>query len=156
MQQSTKEMDSKIFSKAVSIHASAAQVWQALTQPEWMKKWMISEDMEIHIDTDWKIGNAITIRGNMNGKDFENSGVVMAFEPGKNLCYSHLSSISKLPDQPSSHSIIAFRLESIEDQTTLSVTVSNFPTESIYKHLAFYWNVALEVLKRRVENQATV
>ena len=145
--------DSGVFTRAVKINAPASQVWQVLTTPELMKKWMVSDDMEISITTSWEVGSPILIRSNMNGKDFESTGRVLTFEPEKTLQYSHLSSISRLPDQPESYSIIGFRLTPTDDQTLLTLTLSNFPTESIFKHLVFYWNVTLEVLKRMMENK---
>ena len=146
---------SKKFNKVVIINASTSQVWRFLTTPELMKKWMISDDIEINISTDWKVGSPMMIRGNMSGKKFENNGTVLRFETEKILEYSHLSSTSRLPNQPESYSIIEFRLQPREDLTTLTLTVSNFPTESIYKHLAFYWNVTIEVLKRTIENKGS-
>jgi hypothetical protein len=41
----------------------------------------------------------------------------------------------------------------VDRQTRLTVTVSNFPTETIYKHLAFYWNVTPVILKRMIEKE---
>lgn len=140
----------RTMNKTVTINASTTQVWHVLTTPDLMKKWMLT-DVEIEIITDWNVGSPMLIRGNMNGKDFENTGVVLQFEPERILQYSHLSSLSRLPDVPESYSIIEFKLTPVENQTTLALTVSNFPTESIYKHLTFYWNVTLEVLKRLVE-----
>ena len=137
--------------KTVTIAAPASRVWQALTDPEIMKKWMF--DTEIHIITDWQVGGPIVIRGNFNGKDFENNGTVLRFEPEELLQYSHLSSSSRLPDLPKNHSVLEFKLAPSENQTSLTLTLSNFPTESIYKHLAFYWNVTLEVLKRLIEGE---
>jgi uncharacterized protein YndB with AHSA1/START domain len=139
----------KVFTKTVKIDAPTSSVWEALTNAELMKKWMF--ETEIHIITDWKIGSPIVIRGNMNGKDFENKGTVLKFVPRRILQYSHLSSLSRLLDKPENYSILEFRLVQMEGQTTLTLTVINFPTESIYKHLAFYWNVAPEVLKRMLE-----
>lgn len=136
--------------KTVTINASTTQVWHVLTTPDLMKKWMLTE-VEIEIITNWKVGSPMLIRGNMNGKDFENTGQVLQFEPERILQYSHLSSLSRLPDVPESYSIIEFKLTPVENQTTLALKVSNVPTESIYKHLTFYWNVTLEVLKRLVE-----
>jgi uncharacterized protein YndB with AHSA1/START domain len=151
----TLPTDTKKFKKAITINASTSQVWHFLTTPELMKKWMISDDIEINISTDWKVGNPMTIRGNMSGKNFENNGTVLQFKPEKTLEYSHLSSTSRLPNQPESYSIIEFRLQPTEDLTILALTVSNFPTESIYKHLTFYWNVTLEVLKKMIENKGS-
>jgi len=148
--------DSKTFNKTVNINAPTSQVWHILTTPELMKKWMVSDDVEINISTGWKVGSPVVIRGNMNGKDFENNGTVLQFEPEKTLQYSHLSSLSRLPDQLKSYSMVEFRLQPMQDQTILTLTLSNFPTESIYKHLAFYWNVTLEVLKKMIENKGRI
>jgi uncharacterized protein YndB with AHSA1/START domain len=141
----------KIVNKTVHINAPTSKVWEALTSPELMKKWMF--DTEIKIITDWKVGNPIVIRGSLNGKKFENNGTVLQFEIEKILQYDHLSSLSRLPDKLENYSVLEFGLAPIENQTSLTLTLSNFPTESIYKHLAFYWNVTLEVLKRMLEEQ---
>jgi uncharacterized protein YndB with AHSA1/START domain len=152
MNMDTLSADRKIFSKAVRINAPTSKVWQVLTTPESMKKWMMP-DIEIDIITDWKVGNPIIMHGTMNGKIFENQGTVLQFEPEKALQYSHLSSISRLPDWPESYTIMEFELQPNENQTTLTLTLRNFPTESIYKHLTFYWNVTLEILKKMIEEQ---
>ncbi len=144
--------DRKIMSKTVHIYASTTQVWHMLTTPELMKKWMMS-DIELEIITDWNVGSPMLIRGNLNGKDFENKGTVLQIEPEKTLQYSHLSSLSRLPDRPENYAIVAFRLEPVAGQTILTLTLHNFATESIYQHLAFYWNVTLEVLKQMLENR---
>ncbi|MFN8414322.1 MAG: SRPBCC domain-containing protein [Anaerolineales bacterium] len=141
-----------IFNKTVHINVSASKVWESLTIPDLMKKWMSETD--ITILTDWKVGSPILIRGNLSGVNFENRGIVLQFEFENILRYSHLSSLSKLPDRPESYSIIEFKLSPTEEQTALHVTVSNFPTEIIYKHLAFYWNVTPGILKRILEEQA--
>ena len=108
-------------------------------------------EKEIEIITDWQVGGPIITRGDLHGIPFENNGRVLQFEPEKVLRYSHLSSISRLPDKPESYAVFDFRLTPIGNQTSLTLTVSNFPTESIYKHLVFYWNVTLEIFKKMLE-----
>jgi uncharacterized protein YndB with AHSA1/START domain len=144
--------EQKIFQKSVEIRAPASRVWQALTTPASMKKWMMP-DLELDIITGWKVGGPLLMRGNMNGKDFENRGMVLLYEPEKHLQYSHLSSISRLPDRPESYSILDFALQPTGERTILTLTQSNFPSQSIFKHLSFYWNVTLEVLKKWIEEQ---
>lgn len=147
----TSPTNGNIFNKTIHINASTSKVWDTLTNPELMKKWMA--ETEINIITDWKVGNPIIIRGRLHGINFENNGTVLQFELEKILRYSHLSSISRLPDEPENYSVVEFRLAPIKNQTTLTLTLRNFPTESIYKHLAFYWNVTLEILRRLIEKQ---
>jgi uncharacterized protein YndB with AHSA1/START domain len=147
----TSPTGEKIAVKTVQINASTSQVWDALTNPALMKKWMA--ETEIHILTDWQVGSPIVIRGNLHGINFENKGIVLQFEHEKVLQYNHLSSISRLPDRPENYSAIEFKLTAMENQTALTLTLSNFPTETIYKHLFFYWNVTLEILKKMIEQQ---
>lgn len=42
---------------------------------------------------------------------------------------------------------------SIEGDTDLTVTLTGFATESIFKHLDFYWRGTVGVLKRHVESR---
>ena len=140
-----------IVSKTIHINAPTSGVWETLTNPELMKKWM--SEAEINILTDWRVGNPIIIRGSLHRVKFENKGTVLQFEPEKILQYTHLSSLSRLPDQPENYTVLEFSLTPINNQTKLVFTASNLPTESIYKHFAFYWNVTLEILKRMIEKK---
>ena len=143
-----------IVSKTVRINAPTTVVWEAVTNPELMKKWMADSETEIKIITDWKVDSPMTIRGRLHRVKFENKGTLLTFEPEKILRYSHLSSLSRLPDEPESYTILEFNLASINSQTELTFTASNFPTETIYKHFAFYWNVTLELLKKMIEGDS--
>lgn len=141
-----------VFSKSVTITASPGKVWQCLTTPGLMKQWMMPET-EIEIKTDWKEGGPFTIEGDWYKSRFINYGTVLEFEPEKVLSYSHLSSLSRLPNVPENHSILKMELVPDGESTVLTVSAANFPTEAIYKHLAFYWNVTIELLKKFIENQ---
>ena len=136
--------------ETVVIAADEASVWKALTEPDRMKLWMGEPEMEIAVRTDWKIGGPIVISGFHHGR-FENRGTVLAFDPHKTLRYTHLSSVSRLPDQPGSYCVLDFSLEPVGEGTSLTLTITNFPTETIYKHLAFYWKTTLKVIKELVE-----
>jgi len=141
------------FSNIIIINATQTKVWEALTNPQQMTKWMA--DSEIEILTSWQVGSPIIIRGDLHGIPFENTGLVLQFEPEKLLRYSHLSSLSNLPDKIESYSIIEFGLLPKGNQTVLTLTLSNFPTEEIYRHLVFYWSVTLEMLRGFIERYAT-
>jgi uncharacterized protein YndB with AHSA1/START domain len=145
------DVSEQSFVKTIIIDAPVSRVWEALTTPELMKKWM--SESEIDILTNWKVGSPFIIRGKLHGIKFENTGTVLAFEEEKVLRYSHLSSISRLPDKPESYAVFEFLLTPIDHQTSLAFKASNFATETIDKHLAFYWNVTLEILKRMIEQQ---
>ncbi len=136
--------------KTVLVNAPASTVWEHLTKPELMKKWMGEEELEIEVITDWKEGNPIVITGFHHAR-FENKGIVLQFVPGKILQYSHLSSVSGLEDKHENYSVITFNLVPDKNQTFLTIKVENFPTETIYKHFDFYWKTTLEIIKREIE-----
>jgi len=140
------------FSTTVTINASPAEVWSALTVPERMTKWMGDPEMGLEVHTRWEIGTPILIRGFHHTK-FENKGIVLKYEEKRRLGYTHLSSISRLPDKDESYSMLEFLLAPIEHRTLLSLTIENFPTESIRKHLEFYWKATVLAIKENVETQ---
>jgi uncharacterized protein YndB with AHSA1/START domain len=139
--------------KSICINASLNAVWEALTQPELMKSWM--SDSEIEIVTTWEVGSPIVINAQEVSfkTGFRNTGVVLQFLKDRILEYSHLSSLSRLPDKAGNYTLIRFTLQPDEDHTLLELDLSNFPTESHYKHIDFYWAVTLDVLKRFVEER---
>lgn len=136
--------------KHISIQASPDKVWDYLTKAELINAWMGDEGMEVEVITDWVVGHSILIKGFHHGP-FENKGVVIHYEPGKLLQYTHLSSVSRLPDVIENYTVLSFRLKPEEQHTFLSVSAENFPTESIYRHLNFYWAGTLFILKRLIE-----
>jgi uncharacterized protein YndB with AHSA1/START domain len=136
----------------VTIGAPPAAVWEALTTPELMKQWMGEPEMDVAVETDWVVGGPIRVTGFHHAR-FENRGTVLRFEPNQELRYSHLDSVSRLPDVPENYSVIDFRLTPVEGGTSLTVTLSGFPTESILKHLEFYWRGTIGVFKKFVERR---
>lgn len=141
------------FEKQVVIEASPGQVWKYLTDVDLMRSWMTEEDLEI--STTWQVDEPILIRGEHAGFAFYNTGVVVQYEPFRLLEYSHLSSLSCLAEDSSeNYAVIQFNLTDSEAKTILKITVENFPTESIYRHLVFYWNVTIEILKKMIEGHS--
>jgi uncharacterized protein YndB with AHSA1/START domain len=136
--------------KIVSINAPTSRVWKYLTDPQLMKKWMGEPEMNIEVITDWVVGDPIVIKA-FHHQYFENYGTVLQFEPEKIIQYTHLSSISHLSDTKESYTVITFKLTSKGTQTDLSMSAENFPTESIYKHMEFYWRVTPVLLKELIE-----
>ena len=139
------------FSATVTINSKPAEVWSALTDLERMAKWMGEPDMGIEVQTNWGIETPILIRGFHHVK-FENKGAVLKYEKERRLSYSHLSSVSRLPDKQENYSILEFILAPIENHTILTVNIENFPTETIRKHLEFYWRTTILAIKENVEN----
>ncbi len=143
------ETQNLIFEKTVIVAVPVARVWQKLTNPADMKVWM--SEAVIDIISDWQVGGSINIRGQLYKTPFDNYGTIIAFDVEHRFCYEHLSSLSRLPFITENCSVIDFRLLPVGADTQLSLTITNFPTDAIYKHLAFYWNVTLVLFSKFVE-----
>ena len=141
-----------IFSATVIINSKPAEVWKTLTTPDLMTVWMGEPGMKLEILTDWNVNSPITIRG-FHHVNFENKGIVLQFEKERKLSYSHLSSVSRLPDRQENYSILEFILTPVDKQTSLMINISNFPTEIIRKHLEFYWRTTVLKIKQSVEKR---
>lgn len=146
-------MPNEIIDKTIGINAPVSLVWRYLTIPNLMQQWMLDTDMEFDIFTDWKVGNPFIIKGFLHQMAFENKGKVLKYEFEKELQYSHLSSFSQLPDNLENFCTIAFKLTPIENQTMLNLSISNFPTLSIFKHLELYWGSTIEIMKTLIEKK---
>ncbi|MFN8346877.1 MAG: SRPBCC domain-containing protein [Spirosomataceae bacterium] len=141
--------------KTIHVYAPAAVVWEYLTRPSLILQWMGDPEMKLNIQTDWKVNSPIRISG-FHPRHFENKGVVLQFQPPLLLQYTHLSSVSGLEDRPENHSVLTFTLTPTEAQTLLSLTLTQFPTEAIRKHLEFYWGTTLYFIKAFAEKQSEV
>ena len=107
-------------------------------------------EMKLEIATNWKIKTPIIIRG-FDHLPFENKGIVLEYNKEKKLTYTHLRSLSRLPDKTGSYSILEFELKALDQQTELNLTITNFPTETIQKHLEFYWRTTIVKIKKYAE-----
>ena len=138
--------------QTILIDAPAKAVWDSLTQASSMKQWMGEPEMAIEIESDWTVGGPIIVRG-FHHEPFENRGLVLAFEPAARLAYTHLSSLSRLADQPGNYTTLRFALGAVGGAASLTLVATNFPSDAIFRHLQFYWSGTLQILKRHVEQR---
>ena len=80
-----------------------------------MKQWM--SEAVTDIITDWQVGSPVIIEGQVYKKIFQNKGIVLANEPEKLLEYTHLSSLSRLPDVAENHCHFRFSLQPVDNGT---------------------------------------
>ena len=151
--QSTKTiamLQNQLIRLEITINAPAEHVWAVLTQPELIGKWML--DTPVEIDTEWREGGKLQERGDLHGLPFENRGKILRFDPPTALEYTHWSTLSLIPDVPRNYSTLLFELQNADNNTVLTLTISNLVTFEIFKHLEFYWKVALHLLKDVAES----
>lgn len=134
----------------MKINASKKDVWEALTNPEILKKTMFGCD----VITDWKIGSQILFKGSWEGNDFVDKGTVLGFKDGESYEYDYWSNFSGLPDSPENYSVIKFELEEpSKDETLIQLEQSNFATDTMYEHSDKNWEIALNTLKELIEKK---
>ena len=137
----------KILNKTVLIKATPAQVWEALTNPELIKQWLF----DTNVISDWNVGSPILFTGNWQGTDYKDKGTILQFEKEKVFQYNYWSGFSGLPDSIEYYSIITFTLEPTPNGTQLTLTQSNFATETGYEHSEKNWETVLALMKDIIE-----
>lgn len=103
------------------IHASAAKVWLALTTPASLKQFFFGAD----VVTDWKAGAPIRMKGEFKGRPYEDKGNIIAFEPQKQLSFSHWSAMSGKADKPENYHVVTFDLAPSGAGTKVILTQAN-------------------------------
>lgn len=142
------------FSTAATVNAEPAKVWTTLTDLEFMSQWLGDREMNIKVDTDWKVNSPIFIRG-FHHVNFEIKGIILQYDKEKKLSYTHLSSVSRLADRQENYTILEFILTPVDNKTQLTINIENFPTETIRKHLEFYWRATILRIKTKTEHTKT-
>ena len=69
------------------IDASPDEVWEALTDPKQIERYMFGSKVE----TDWKPGSRIVWTGEYDGKQYEDHGEILEVVPGRRLKLTHFS-----------------------------------------------------------------
>jgi len=141
-------MDKKLIARAsVTVKASPARVWAALTTPAIIKKYFFGSD----IVTDWSVGSPIFYRGEWQGRAYEDKGKILKFEPEKLLVTTHWSPLSGVPDSPDNYHTVSYTLTPQGATTGVTITQDNNATEEERLHSEQNWNAVLEGLKKEVE-----
>ncbi|MFT5512602.1 MAG: hypothetical protein ACI8SE_001000 [Bacteroidia bacterium] len=102
--------------ESIIINASADAIWEVLTNPEQIKKYLFGTETI----TDWHVGSTILFQGSYDGHDYKDKGNVLVNEPKTLLQYDYWSGFSGLPDSPENYSIVTYQIDREYD------TCSNF------------------------------
>lgn len=141
----------KLVRKTIRIDAPVSKVWETITTPVLIRGWL--SDTPIDVISEWKEGSNMTFKGTWHNRVYEDKGVIMAFEPERLFRYSFWSHMSQIPDVPENYSVVEFILERDGDETELSLSQSNFVSDTIYRHSNYYWTLTLDRLKKAIENR---
>jgi uncharacterized protein YndB with AHSA1/START domain len=135
--------------KSITINASTAKVWKALTNPELIKQYLFGTETI----SDWKVGSSITYRGTWQGKSYEDKGKVLQLIPERLFQSTYWSSMGGFEDKPENYATVTYELESVKHDagTRLTVSQDNNATEKDREHSEKNWGIVLETMKALLE-----
>ena len=142
-----KKMSDLILKMSFTINAPKSKVWDALTNPDMIKKYFFGTEMV----TDWRVGSSIYWRGEWEGKKYEDKGHVLEFEKEKMLKYNYWSSFSTEKDEPANYSNITYAVAENDATTVFSLTQDNFKTKEARDHSEGNWNMIIKTMKEMLE-----
>ncbi len=140
-------MQDHVAHASVRIHASAHEVWGALTRPELIEKYFFGTKVE----TDWKPGSPVVFRGSFKGKSYQDKGKVLEVVPNQRLVHTYWSSMAGEPDRPENYKTVAYELKPEADGTLLTLTQDRNASEEAREHSEHNWQQVLQGLKDVVE-----
>jgi len=141
-------MNEELTAKAhVTIHAPVAKVWDALVNPQMIKRYMFGATAV----SDWKEGSPIVWKGEWKGKPFEDKGRILELRPEERLRYSHFSPLSGAPDKPENYHQVTINLSKQKDDVRLDLSQDNNKTKEARDESQRNWAMMLEGVKKAVE-----
>ena len=101
-------------SHTIEISADASSVWQVLTSPHLIAKYLHGTETI----TDWQIGSDIVFQGEYDGHTYRDKGVIQQIVENKMLQYTYWSGFSGLEDAPKNYSLVTYTLEALGVKNT--------------------------------------
>ncbi len=141
------ESNNLIAKTEATINTTVTKVWDALINPDTIKKYMFGTT----VTSDWKEGSKITWAGEQQGKPYEDKGEILAIIPEKKLQYSHFSPLSGMADIPENFHTVTIDLSGQDGNTFISLTQDKNATEQAREHSEKNWAMMLTALKKLLE-----
>jgi uncharacterized protein YndB with AHSA1/START domain len=133
-----------------TFNAPKAKVWEALTTPSQIKKYLFGTETI----SEWKAGSPIVFRGVWEGKSYEDKGTILEIEKEQTLKYNYWSNFSGDRDEPANYSIITYGLSEVNGTTVFTLTQDNFKSREARDHSEKNWGMIMETLRGMVETNA--
>ncbi len=140
-------MTGDIATASVTVDAPREQVWDALTDPETIKKYYFGTD----VTTDWRPGSPITWTGEYEGRRYEDHGEILEVDPPRLLRHTHFSPLGGKPDVPENHHTLTYTLTAVDGGTEITLEQDNNDGPEAAEHAAGNWRTMLDGLKDTVE-----
>jgi uncharacterized protein YndB with AHSA1/START domain len=138
-----------IVSQSIVINVTLAKVWDALTDPSIIKKYLYDTETL----TTWEVGSEIVFQGEYNGQKYRDHGVIIENVFQQKLVYSYWSGFSGVEDKPENYSTIIYTLvEKENNRIEFTWTQKGYATEEGYKHSKEGMSAFLESIKKVMED----
>ena len=134
----------------LEINASSNKVWNALTNPEMVKKWQYGSILS----TDWQIGSEIRFKSEWEGKTFEQWGKVLEVIPNEKLRYTLFAPRPDLEDKPENYFEMEYRLTEDGTKTLLEIIQEDNRPGAKQEEVKGEENPFLKSLKDIIETEA--
>ena len=133
---------------SVTIDAPVDRVWLAITTPELIKRWFFGVDTR----SSWTEGGELVHTGELNGRPYEDKGVIVRIEPPTLLEHTHWSPMAGRPDHPENYETVTYRLTDLGGTSKLTVSEVNLPSMDAKTISEKAWRSALDALKEQCES----
>jgi uncharacterized protein YndB with AHSA1/START domain len=141
-------MEDHVARARVVVDAPPDVVWQALTDPDRVSRWMAGTE----VSTDWQVGSPITWRGEMNGTAYEDRGEVLVADEPSRLSMTHYSPLMGRPDEPESYHTVEYVLEPRGDGTVVELSQDGNDSPEQAEQFSATWQSMLDELKATAES----
>ncbi len=132
---------------SISITAPIDKVWSAFTSPETIKLYMFGTT----VVSDWTEGGPIVWKGEWQGREYEDKGVILKLEPKHLIKYTHFSPLSGKQDLPENYHKVTVELTAEDSETLVALSQDNNENEEERKHSESNWKDMLKKLKALLE-----
>ena len=136
--------------KEILLNVSVSKVWEAITNSKWTKQYMYGYE----VFSDWKIGDPILWKTNIQGKEYVRKGKVLKVKPNEVLKISDFNPNSGIEDVDLNYAKVTYQLVSKSTQETiLQIKDDCAGDEKRYKESKQFWEIVLPKLKEVLEQK---
>jgi uncharacterized protein YndB with AHSA1/START domain len=132
---------------ATIIDAPVEDVWQALVDPDQIRRYMFGTN----VVTDWTEGGDIRWKGEWKGSAYEDKGTVLVVDPPHAIGFSHFSPLTGKADVPENYHNVRIELGEESGGTRVTLTQDNNPDDQARAHSEANWQTMLDGLKELLE-----
>jgi uncharacterized protein YndB with AHSA1/START domain len=142
-------MADHVASARVDVDAPPQAVWEALTDPDRISRWMMGST----VTTDWQVGGPITWQGEMDGAPYEDKGEVLDYDEPRRLSMTHYSPLTGAADEPENYHTVTYELAPDGDGTSVTLSQDGNDSAEQAERFSATWQSMLDALRDTVEGR---